>query len=685
MNIKDELDAMLDGLKNGGTNTDAQKESPKPVRKIPPRKSAYDNMSVDELVQALSGTKKQNNLKVNTTASVPPKTTAETENGIPKNLIDMLSLSDSGTSQKKVVSNNLPAGRKAVIKSTAAPVSHNSAKDEKNAAISEALQEHKAVNHSKTKISEPVTAKVDNSPADLPENSVLIRETPETAAEHEKEVYEAPDELSDSSLSEEDFHTAETSAEPDDDIAAAAPTEEAAPKRKRILFSRLKAKFSKKTDAAENCAPISNSESASEINSELQSDDASMNMSETDVEREDSESASAAELIDAALAANEEVQMEISGESAPTEINNVIPDTDNTEPDDNVSDEPITDIHNDDAADISESDDRISDAADDSSHADGLIADIRKDAAEAIAEISDGKPQETVRAEAPEETDDKPETPVDIDVSVDGQNKKGRFVKALEKILEENPGTIADERSEKAEPDEIDVSVDKHGSGKLKKRLYAVFGVVFTALAVVGLVSSVKFGLSHFRSFTAGENKKDSFSDVIYPAVIMDIESFSSPSELSSEQIISAAIWSLVMSADDMEKYEKTFDVISVPAVDVEAYAARLFGDAMPTLTHTTVGSGELKFYYNEETKSYNVPINPITFTYEPSITSVSKTDNEYTVTVDYIKELPAWMKNSENFSPDVSKTVEFKLAEKDGSYVISSMTVINVNSAIVI
>ncbi|MBQ8297323.1 MAG: hypothetical protein IJX77_06030 [Ruminococcus sp.] len=263
------------------------------------------------------------------------------------------------------------------------------------------------------------------------------------------------------------------------------------------------------------------------------------------------------------------------------------------------------------------------------------------------------------------------------------QRKKGGITAALEKILEENPDSIADERAEKAEPDEAEDSVRRNGSGVLKRRIYAALGVVFTLFAVVGMASSVKFAVRSFHSFTSGEEKKSDFTNVIYPAVIMDIGEFESPSALSSEQIISAALWSLVMSADDMEKYGKTFDVISVPAIDIEAYAARLFGEKLPALTHATVGSGELKFYYNEESKSYNVPVNPVTFSYVPRITSVSKDGSEYTLVVDYLSEIPYWMELSDNFSREVAKTVEFRLSESGDSYTISSMRVIAVHSAL--
>ena len=74
-------------------------------------------------------------------------------------------------------------------------------------------------------------------------------------------------------------------------------------------------------------------------------------------------------------------------------------------------------------------------------------------------------------------------------------------------------------------------------------------------------------------NYTSGDSKKEELKKFLYPAVIMDIESFDSPSELSSDQIITAAIWSMIMSDTAVSGYEITFDVVNIPAADVEEYA----------------------------------------------------------------------------------------------------------------
>ena len=320
-----------------------------------------------------------------------------------------------------------------------------------------------------------------------------------------------------------------------------------------------------------------------------------------------------------------------------------------------------------------------------------MIDTIREDAEKKLSEL-DETPEPEEDAPADEETSDKPENEQEDKAeerkkrffekkkageeaapAEDAEKPKGKITSALEKIMDEDPDEIIAERSEKTEEDETDSA----GGKSLKKRLYTVFGIVFAVLACVGLVTVIATAVKLLGSFTSGDSKKTGFADVVYPAVIMDIESFDEPSQLTSDQVITAAIWSMIMSDGTLDSYEKTFDVVRVPAVDVESYAVKLFGDDLPELTHTTVGPAESRFYYNEEKESYNVPLTPVTFTYSPEIKSVTKSGSEYTLTVDYIDELPEWLPKTS------SKSVEFRLIQTSEGYQIKSMKVLSENNNI--
>ncbi|WP_295091002.1 hypothetical protein [Ruminococcus sp.] len=269
--------------------------------------------------------------------------------------------------------------------------------------------------------------------------------------------------------------------------------------------------------------------------------------------------------------------------------------------------------------------------------------------------ISDHQEEETSIAEAPADITEKTQKKTESD---------------FDNILSENPAELIEQRSEHTEKSLVSTFAVPDG----RKRLYTVLGVVLTAFAVIGIISSIIWAIGCFRSFTSGEVKKDSFTQMIYPAAIMDIEPFSDPSQLTSEQIITATIWSIIMDKDKVSNYELTLDTVSIPDVDVEKYAVELFGEKLPEFNHTTVGPVESRFYYADGV--YNVKAKTITHTYSPEIKSIVKSGKEYTLTVDYVAELPQWMEKT------IAKQAEYKLTEKeDGTFRFNSMKILSVNN----
>ncbi len=669
MDIRDELDAMLNNLKNGTPKSAPKASTPPPA----PRKSVYDKMSVDELVTALSDENKPKPSEPNP-APVPKKSAPQQpQNGIPQNLLDMLGDTADEPARPRFAAKKAPAKKTEPVKAEpkAAPIpekpkkkrivisgelpnyeeirqrslqedaekaEHEAREKAEREAREEAEREarEKAEREAREKAEREAREKAEREAREKAEREA--REKAEREAKEKEEVEAEAESETEYEADEEPSEYEEETVEESEDTE-----EEEEKKPKKGFLSGLKSLFSKK-DSDDDEDDDDEDEDEDEDEDDDEPDDESDShevtdeiLPEADDEEEfetseDDSQLSASELIDKALAAIEEENL------------------------------------------TADSEDEGSDSVD------SIIADIREDAASTIAEITEGESSEAKEEEVPDTSEENDTPQPEIDIALDTPKKKGRVVSALERILDEDPAALSDERREKPEADEIDVAVSKKKSkGRFKRSLFAFLGVIFTLLAIVGLIASVNYGVSKFRSFSVGETKRDRFTEVIYPAVIMDIESFANPSELASDQVISAALWSFVMKGD-FSKYTVTFDIISVPAVDVESFAAQLFGENLPELTHSTVGSGELKFYYNEAQKCYNVPIQPISFTYEPEITYVSKTGSEYTITVDYIRELPAWMKDKEDYTPDISKTVEFRITEKDDSYTINSMTVINVN-----
>ena len=73
-----------------------------------------------------------------------------------------------------------------------------------------------------------------------------------------------------------------------------------------------------------------------------------------------------------------------------------------------------------------------------------------------------------------------------------------------------------------------------------------------------------------------------------------------------------------------------------IPAVDVERYCKKLFGEVqLPE--HATFTVGDLTFEFDEETQSYVIPITSISFQYYPRVADIDSSGSTRTLTVEYL------------------------------------------------
>ncbi len=622
MTIRKDIDDMLNSLKNSG---EAPKtESAKAAAAQPKqRKSIYDDMSVDDLLNALTDTKQPEPAEVPEEEEVPV-------------IVSSVMHTEASTQSTRVFSAAEIAEMEAKAAEKAEPAAEEKPvpKKKKKIVISAELPDYEEIRR-----------------RDL-EKGRLERETADRAAREAEEKARLEDERAAREAEEKARLEAEKAAREAEEKARL-EAERAA--REAEEKARLEAE--KAAREAEEKARLEDENTAHEVTAEEGSDEVhdeetddksgifskiknifSSDKEEPEADGEtDTEENPVSELAEE-LFGNMNNGLETADESEPP--------TDLTETESEIATPPILD----ETAEDDDSTDSV----------DSLLDNIREDTAAAIADLEAPAVEKEETSETPAEVPEEP-----------AKKRKSRVTSALEGILDENPDEIISERSEKTE-DDVKTPKKRH----FKKKLYTVLGVVFSIFAVIGIVATVTKCAGLLKSFTSGEVKKDSFTQMIYPAVIMDIESFNSPEELTSEQVITATLWSIIMDDSKSSKYESSLgDTVSIPDVDVEKYAVELFGEDLPTFEHCTVGPVESRFYYSDG--AYNVRLRPIIFTYSPEIKSIVKSGSSYTLTVDYIDELPSWMEKS------VAKTVEFGLTQNDdGTFCIKSMKILSVKSS---
>ncbi len=240
----------------------------------------------------------------------------------------------------------------------------------------------------------------------------------------------------------------------------------------------------------------------------------------------------------------------------------------------------------------------------------------------------------------------------------------GPIKKALSGALGEN----IEEIEELAEIEEQAPVRKKH---TIKRSMYFSLGIFVSIMSVIGIIFSVNFCINTIKRIADNTAQKTEFAKYISPVVVVDPPAFEEGTNLPIEVLMKAAIWNIIIN-EDTSKYEKDFDNIIVPASDVEVQVTKLFGTGI-NFTHQTLDDGNLYFEYNEEKKSYIIPVSPQFFPYSPKVEDIKKIgDNKFELRVGYYPPTQFWL--SADSQPKADKYMKYTLKKQGSNYSIVSI-----------
>ena len=243
------------------------------------------------------------------------------------------------------------------------------------------------------------------------------------------------------------------------------------------------------------------------------------------------------------------------------------------------------------------------------------------------------------------------------------ENIRKMFGEALDESHEE----LAEFSDEQAVPDMPEANPEG-----IRRKLYYLFGIIVSILAIIGLVATVNFSITKVREFADNTQQKTEFARFVYPIVICDPAPFNQTVKLRNDTMITAAIWDIILY-EDKSKYEADFDMIIVPELDVEQHATKLFGSGL-SFEHQSLLNASVQFYYDESIKSYRIPSNPKYFTYSPFIEDISRVGERYTLTVGYVSPTPAWLTLTSDDQPEPEKYVVYVVSKRGDEMTLVSI-----------
>lgn len=157
-----------------------------------------------------------------------------------------------------------------------------------------------------------------------------------------------------------------------------------------------------------------------------------------------------------------------------------------------------------------------------------------------------------------------------------------------------------------------------------RNRYAAPIGGVFIILCFVGFFTVASFCLNATKSLLDNSARKREYENMLLPVVIFDPIPFENPVNIDNASLLQYSIWSTAMG-EKREQYEyDDNDMMVIPASDIDVAAQRLFGPEVK-LEHRSFGDLQDSYLYDEEIRSYHVPIITITGFATPKVEEINK------------------------------------------------------------
>lgn len=216
---------------------------------------------------------------------------------------------------------------------------------------------------------------------------------------------------------------------------------------------------------------------------------------------------------------------------------------------------------------------------------------------------------------------------------------------------------------------------------KKRSKPNLIVGLMILLLALVGTVSLVLTAADKIGKTIEDKNaeKYSVYEEFIAPVIMNDPDTFDDVTLADSGQLLSIAIWSVLDSNPEPDKYEYTDDGMLLPAKEVEEKFTSLFGNEVKII-HSNVDGGGIDFRYSEKKKAYLIPITGITPIYTPKVTDVKEKSSSVELTVGYL-HTSDWQQDSKGnmIAPEPGKYMKITLGKNtDSTYFVRAIQKLN-------
>lgn len=213
--------------------------------------------------------------------------------------------------------------------------------------------------------------------------------------------------------------------------------------------------------------------------------------------------------------------------------------------------------------------------------------------------------------------------------------------------------------------------LDKKRKEMKKKNFHFFVGLMVVIFSLVGFIGCIVQGVSVVLEKQDMKNKAalETYSGFMLAVAAVDPEPFDDITAAPMDELVEIAVWSIIGSDLDPEKYSYSSDELVIPASEVESAFLRYFGTAV-VIEHCSVTGYGYEFSYSADDNAYYIPLTTIEPLYTPNITDAQVKGDTVVVTLGLINT-SSWQQDSQTGDmekPDPDKVIKVTL-RKSGGY----------------
>lgn len=195
-----------------------------------------------------------------------------------------------------------------------------------------------------------------------------------------------------------------------------------------------------------------------------------------------------------------------------------------------------------------------------------------------------------------------------------------------------------------------------------RSRYAAPIGGVFIILCLVGFFTVAGICFNATKNLLDNSGKKKEYQRMLLPVVIFDPVPFENPVNIDNASLLRYSIWAAAMGEKrDQYEYDDN-NMMIIPASDIDVAAQRLFGPDVK-LEHKSFGDLQDSYLYNEEIRSYHVPIITVSGFATPKVEEINKVGDAIELKMGYVPPSTILDLNEEGVgSPEPQKYMIYEL-----------------------